>query len=213
VLRNSSLSFTSTAFTEQVAFPYLVAEVYDQSSGREKLNAITQNFTNGQYCVDHRTGIIYGKKADASVTLTSTAYKIASQVTGGGTVVTPNVNVATLAGVAPALNAGAVSAGTQRVVEALPGTGYYATGDTSFIAGDSPVTLDINASLSRNAVLGYLTCDGSGNILVEISEDGTTFGTQFTMKSGDSFSLGQLNIDKLRIAHSGTDSSYRVFAK
>ena len=73
---NTSLSFTSTALTNEVSFLYSISEVYDQSSGNEKLEAITKDFNQGDYCVDYKAGVIYGKKADNSTTLTSTSYKI-----------------------------------------------------------------------------------------------------------------------------------------
>lgn len=73
---DSSLGFTSTALTEEVAFPYLVAATNDVKPGADKADAITDGFENGQYCVDYRTGAIYGVKASATTTLTNTAYKI-----------------------------------------------------------------------------------------------------------------------------------------
>jgi len=93
------------------------------------------------------------------------------------------------------------------------GPGYYPAEDSSFTAADSPVTIDINSNLGRNASTGYLVCDGSGDILIELSEDGSTFGTQFTMKNGETLDLTGLDVDSIRITHSGTDSAYRLFAK
>ena len=75
---DKSLSFTSTALTTEVAFPSLIAESYLQQHGHTKANAITQDFSNGQYCVDYRSGTIYGKKTTNTTTLTSTTYKISS---------------------------------------------------------------------------------------------------------------------------------------
>jgi len=83
---DSSLTFTSTALTEEVPFPYLVAATEDTRRGSDKADAITDGFENGQYCVDYRTGAIYGVKASAQTTLTSTSYKIETglAVTPGG---------------------------------------------------------------------------------------------------------------------------------
>ena len=81
--------------------------------------------------------------------------------------------------------------------------------DTSFVVGDSPVTLDVNADMGRNARDGYIVCDGAGNILVKISRDGLTFDEQWTQKENEIVELTGLDIDKIRITHV-TDSSYRV---
>ena len=112
--KDTSLSFTSTAFTEEVAFRYKVAELYDDVGGKQKAEALTKDFTNGQYCVDYRTGAIYGIKASTQVTLTNTAYKIETTASGTPSVLTDNVNLAKVAGTATAVGAGAVSAGVQR---------------------------------------------------------------------------------------------------
>ncbi|KKK95124.1 hypothetical protein LCGC14_2675940 [marine sediment metagenome] len=78
--------------------------------------------------------------------------------------------------------------------------------DTNFVVGDSPVTISVNAAL----VEGYVACDGTGSILVEIAPEGTSYGGQFTIKPDEGVSLGGARISKIRITHSGTDSSYRV---
>jgi hypothetical protein len=82
--------------------------------------------------------------------------------------------------------------------------------DTSFIAGDSPIALDVNNTLGRNGNRGYIIVDGSGNISVEISHDGTNYTTLFTMKSGESLDLTGWSVDTIRLTHSGTNSAYRV---
>lgn len=83
--------------------------------------------------------------------------------------------------------------------------------DTSFIAGDSPVTLNFSADLSGNSRTdadGYLICDGTGSITVSLSHNGTVFGDEMTVKNGEI--LHFLGARKLRITHIGTDSAYRV---
>lgn len=91
--------------------------------------------------------------------------------------------------------------------------GYFAVADTSFVVGDSPATIDINAALSRNADVGYVTCDGLGNIIINLSENGSTYGNNITLKDGESFSFEGMNVDSVKITHSGADSAYRVFAR
>ncbi len=85
----------------------------------------------------------------------------------------------------------------------------FAYEDTSFVTGDSPATHDVNTDLGRNAVDGYITNDGPGNILVEISDDGASYGTQFTMKVEDTLDLRNINVDSIRITWV-TDSAYRI---
>ncbi len=84
--------------------------------------------------------------------------------------------------------------------------------DTSFVAGDSPATIDINAALGRNATEGYIINDGAGDFDVAFSIDGTTFGDNNTMKKNEIIYFDDISVDSLKITHSGTDSAYRVSA-
>ena len=82
---NTSLSFTSTALTTEVEFNYGYYAM-DDTSLEARLDEITANMENGQFCVDYSHGVIYGKKASTTTTLASTAYKI--PVKGGSANVT-----------------------------------------------------------------------------------------------------------------------------
>ncbi len=84
--------------------------------------------------------------------------------------------------------------------------------DASFVVGDSPQTHDFNAATSpnRNAVDGYIVCDGAGDIQVDISRDGISFGAKFTVKSGEVVFLDHLDIDKIRITFVSANSAYRI---
>ena len=93
----------------------------------------------------------------------------------------------------------------------IPKDVYFASEDTSFVSGDSPVTLDVFSTLARKGSNGYVRCDGSGDIIVTISSDGTNFGNNIRMKSGETLNLRAISIDSIKITHSGTDSSYRVY--
>jgi len=88
--------------------------------------------------------------------------------------------------------------------------GYVYYSDTSFEAGDSPIVLDVRTDLERIGINGWIICDGEGDILVELSNDGTTYGTQYSLKSGEVDNLKGETISKIRLTHSGTDSAYRV---
>lgn len=78
--------------------------------------------------------------------------------------------------------------------------------DSNFTSGESPVTVAVNARL----VEGYIACDGTGTILVEVAPEGTDYGGQFTIKADEGVALGGSRIKNIRITHSGTDASYRV---
>lgn len=92
-------------------------------------------------------------------------------------------------------------------------TVYYASEDTSFVSGDSPVTLDVKSTLGKMGINGYIICDGSGDILVTLSSDGTNYGNTIRIKQGEVFMLTTRSLSKIKITHSGTDSSYRVYCE
>ena len=81
--------------------------------------------------------------------------------------------------------------------------------DTNFIVGDSPVVLDINTDLSRNARDGYVICD-SGSFSVEISDNGTDYGGIHTVKIGEILRLKGVDMDSVRITWI-ENASYRCF--
>ncbi len=84
--------------------------------------------------------------------------------------------------------------------------------DTSFVAGDSPVTLDINTALARNATAVLIINDGLGDFTYALSADGTIFGDEIKAKNREQHRYEDVSIDSIRITHSGTDSAYRVIA-
>ena len=82
--------------------------------------------------------------------------------------------------------------------------------DTSFVTGDSPVTLDVNTDLGRNGRDGYIVNDGAGNFTVKITDDGTTYGGTHTVKAGEILKLKGVDIDSVVITWV-SNSAYRVF--
>lgn len=86
----------------------------------------------------------------------------------------------------------------------------YGYEDTSFVTGDSPVTLTVNTNLGRNAHDGYIVNDGAGNFTVQFSDDGTNYGSSHTMKTDETMKLTHLDINKIKITWVA-DSAYRVF--
>jgi len=83
--------------------------------------------------------------------------------------------------------------------------------DTSFVTGDSPATLDINAALGRNATSGYIVNDGAGNFTVSFSVDGAAFGDEITLKKNEVLNWDNQSVDTIRITWV-SDSAYRVSA-
>jgi hypothetical protein len=83
--------------------------------------------------------------------------------------------------------------------------------DTSFVVGDSPFTIDINAALGRNATKGFVANDGDGNFTIAFSNDGAAFGDAITLKKDESYTFDNLSVDSIKITHVA-DSSYRVSA-
>lgn len=96
---------------------------------------------------------------------------------------------------------------------------YYA--DTSFVAGDSPVVLDIYTDLNKRlGTEGWVTVDGGGDITVEISSDGTNYGDAITVKGqtnaisgvGEVLPLKGFAANKIRITRVSADSAYRLLS-
>lgn len=90
VPENSSLSFTSTAFTNEIRLSYEDWEQVDGVTFAQKLsliqtfvankktadaNGVPTVMANGDYVVDYRHGVLIGKKASTQTTLASVAYK------------------------------------------------------------------------------------------------------------------------------------------
>lgn len=112
---DSSLSFTSTALTNEVEFPFIIHEKNLRESAETRANAIVANFAAGDYCVDSRTGTLYSRKASITTTLTATTYITSIDQASGGGGGGGDVNLDEVGGTATSVNSGAADAGTQRV--------------------------------------------------------------------------------------------------
>lgn len=75
---DTSLTFTSTALTTEVFIQPEELEKGDALTWKQRLATFTSALSPGQYVVDYRDGVIYGKKATTASTLTSTSYVIAA---------------------------------------------------------------------------------------------------------------------------------------
>lgn len=85
---DTSLTFTSSDLTSEVHVNLEEMEEGDFKSGQARAIAITNAFSNGQYCVDYSKGLIYGVKASTGTSLTAAAYKVksgSSSSSSGGT--------------------------------------------------------------------------------------------------------------------------------
>lgn len=83
--------------------------------------------------------------------------------------------------------------------------------DTSFVVGDSPVVLDVNNVYGVNGREFTIINDGAGEFTVSISNDGSVFGNEHTMKNGEVYEKENISLDSIRITHVA-DSAYRVVA-
>lgn len=101
-----------------------------------------------------------------------------------------------------------IQVGKGGTIIAAPGINKFYE-DTNFVTGDSPVTINVNNDLGRNATDGTLINDGPGNILVEISDNGTDFGDAITLTDCEPLQLKNFNVAKIRLAWI-SDSSYRI---
>lgn len=83
--------------------------------------------------------------------------------------------------------------------------------DPAFVVGDSPAVLDCNTELGRNATEFSIQNDGIGDFTVSISNDGSAWGDEKTVKSGEVYEINNISVDSIRITHVA-DSAYRVTA-
>lgn len=86
---DTSLVIASGVFTAEVMMNKSVMEGVDDKSFEDRLNAMTEKLTNGQFVVDYVTGTVYGKKATTGTTF-SASYKVELSG-GGGTASNPSV--------------------------------------------------------------------------------------------------------------------------
>jgi hypothetical protein len=92
----------------------IVIEQYDNKTLYKIATQITANYSNGDWCLDHRTGLIFGKKATTGVSDTAN-YKIQTSETSGGGGLSSDINLDQVGGVATNVNGGNRNAGTQTV--------------------------------------------------------------------------------------------------
>lgn len=91
-----------------------------------------------------------------------------------------------------------VQTGAKRVIGKVQGN-TVSYEDTNFTTGESPAVMDVFTDIGRNGYTGYFTNDGPGDMQIEFSNDGTTYGGAHTLRGGDIMTLQNLNIAKIRL--------------
>lgn len=176
--RDSSLTFTSTAFTTLKFLSYQDMEAMDEMSFAERLayvaSAASNVFlsANGDYCVDYRKGTLYGIKASTQSTLTSAAYSYQSHVStatiAGSVAVTsvvPGTGATNLGKAEDAIAASGDVGVASLAVRNDAGTALAADGDYTFLQTDSTGALRTSATLSLTTDDGAFTPAVSGGIV------------------------------------------------
>lgn len=82
--------------------------------------------------------------------------------------------------------------------------------DTDFTATE---IFDINTALGRNATQFVVILDGLNAIDVATSTDGIAFGNEHRMLvRNEVYGFNNINVDSIRVTHTGADSAYRIVA-
>lgn len=204
--KNTSLSFTSTALTTEVDFPYLTAELYDLDTPGNKMNAVTEKLNNGEYCVDYRSGLVYGKKADNSTSLTNTAYSVSMAQTSSGGGPTANVNINQVAGNATESGIGAAGSGALRVTigtndnvsTKLTSISSAVAIPTTLTGGNKVVAVSgtaesLGAALPCQSIYIRAKATNTGNVYVGDSAVDAVTNQQIILASNDSLTINISN--------------------
>lgn len=150
-LGNSSLGFTSTALTTEREFRTSMKDL-DYLSLSERAARITEGFAEGEFCVDHEKKMIYGVKADNSVSLTSATYKYPVSPASSSAddplpvydavaSATPGATTVTVAGTAEQLTTDPTPAKYVALTVPSTNTGRIAWGDETVVAGTNGSSL------------------------------------------------------------------------
>jgi len=90
-------------------------------------------------------------------------------------------------------------------------TQYYSVIDAEFSSTDDQTILDVSGYLGYPARSGFINVFGEGDVDINISSNGTTYGSDITLFRNDIFKIDGLLVDKIKLTHTGSDSAYRVF--
>lgn len=200
--QNTSLTFTSTAFTTEVAFPFNSLEINNLGSEVDRLLAITANLTNGEYCVDYASGTLYGIKASTQTAITTVDYMIGQENVSGTFVLPPDINLQTISGSTVSVDTGNSDAGTQRVVVAsdqpsIPvsfGGNSTVRDGTGTLAATNVAEQIIVASTTTGEVTVQNDLDNSNDMFV-----GNATSQSIQLAPGMSYTLNVDNANKVYV--------------
>ncbi len=86
---------------------------------------------------------------------------------------------------------------------------YASFENDNFVSGSSPAVIDVFDYFARDIHNGEIRNDGPGNIRIELSSNGVDYGGILTLMENEKIDLTTFKPRKIRITHTGTDSSYR----
>jgi len=80
--------------------------------------------------------------------------------------------------------------------------------DVDFSSGDNNSVISVLSDLGVKGHTGYFANDGPGDIKLEFSYDGSTYGGVHTLHGGETLLLDGLNINKIKLTYVD-NSAYR----
>jgi len=171
--RDTSFSFgTGTALTTLREFDWRLYEdlVNTGTSRADTLAKIAENFANGEYTIDHRVGLIIGKKATTGASDTG-SYSYRSSAALGST------------------GAGVVDSGTVRVTEGS--TSMLVRGTEDEIGADTYTTIITPATACTHILIGL---KGTNDAIISldngVTEHMVVFGGEAVALDGITISAG-----------------------
>lgn len=84
--------------------------------------------------------------------------------------------------------------------------------NTAFVTGDSPVTIDVNTAIGKNAVNIEIKNVGQGQLNFQLSSDGTNYGDIITLGLEEAYIDETGSVDSVKLIWVA-NTSYKVLAK
>src|SRR3990167_5386524 len=198
--QDTSFAFTSGVFvlSQQKFFDFTAAEGTDDTGGTARLAMICAGFVDGDWTLDHTSGLVYGKKATAGVTLAAAGYKVLLPVSGSGGP-TANVNVNQYGGIATTLGQKTMAASMPVVIASDQSSVPVSFGGNSTVR-DGTGTLAATGVAQQIIVASTTT----GEVTVQNDPDnandlfvGNAVSQSIQLSSGQSYTLNIDNANKV----------------